>query len=70
MDRPSRSELIERCPDCGEELDFGREECVTLSCSRYLEITESLERESVYSPLRDVRESRGEDEEFVKGECA
>jgi hypothetical protein len=55
MDRPSRSELIERCPDCGEELDFGREECVTLDCPAYLSVTNSLEREHVLAHARDTR---------------
>lgn len=71
-DRPTLAELYAEslCPDCGEQLDWAREECATLSCPRYLEVTSGLEAESVYSPLRDVREVRGEDEAFVKENVA
>jgi hypothetical protein len=53
--RPHISELIERCEACGEELDYGREECVTLDCPRYLEVTNSLEHEAVLAHARDTR---------------
>lgn len=56
IDRPTRAELTEHCPECGEQLDYGREECVTLSCSEYLSVTNSLERESVLAHARDTRE--------------
>lgn len=65
--KPTLSELYAEslCPDCGEQLDWAREECVTLSCPSYLSVTNSLEAESVYSPLRDTREIRGGDETFL-----
>lgn len=58
--RPIPIELHDYCPCCGEQLDeIG--DCLTMSCDNYLCATER-----VYSPLRDTREIRGEDEAFVK----
>lgn len=66
-DRPTRAELAAEncCPDCGEQLDWAREECVTIGCPSYLSVTSSLEAESVYSPLRDVREPIADSERFL-----
>jgi hypothetical protein len=47
--RPTRSELVDTCECCGEELEFGH--CVTMSCAVYL-----AEMGDLYSPIRDVRE--------------
>lgn len=66
-DRPTRAELSAEncCPQCGEKLDWAREECVTLSCPAYLSVTNSLEREHVLAHARDVREHLAEDERFL-----
>lgn len=56
-DRPTLAELYAEslCPECGEQRDWARDECVTLGCSRYLEVTNSLEREHVLAHARDTR---------------
>lgn len=57
------------CPDCGgytepdlldmgHDADFDRCDCE--------EAAVSVAQEGIYSPLRDTREIRGEDEAFVK----
>lgn len=55
--KPTLSELYAEslCPCCGEVRDTALDECVTIGCVRYLEVTESLERESVLAHARDTR---------------
>jgi hypothetical protein len=67
-ERPSLSELTDRCPDCGGSLepdlldmghdaDFDRCDCE--------EAAVSVAVEGIYSPLRDTREPIADSERFL-----
>lgn len=66
--RPIPCEIWELCPDCGEQLDWAREECVTLSCPRYLEVTNSLDAECASLPALAALESAPFEDEEISDE--
>lgn len=75
MPRDSRLDDLETCPDCGKLTEYdpcagdphaseGFDRC---DCE---EAAVSVAQEGIYSPLRDTREIRGEDEAFLEEDVA